>query len=157
MENIKCCIIKEKEIYRGIDREVDMRIFNNEKKDVVYEKIYNQYLLYLSTEGENTSQNLEIMSSFCELVNSHYGKCELIMYSVHPIENGLPYLFLGVDIIDEHLKSVIKKGVATKINLCRTNQYNLYSNDTDAQMVIHRLKEKSKKYVGIYKVYVYLV
>lgn len=157
MEKIRCCIISEKEFYRGIDREVDMRIFNKEKNDVVYEKIYNQYLNYLSTEGENTSYNLKIMSSFCNLINSHYGKCELILYSPQPIENRLRPLFLGIDIIDEHLKSVIKKGIATKISPCSINQYNLFCNDADAQMVIHRLKEKNKKYWNVYQVYVYLI
>jgi hypothetical protein len=155
MENIRCCVLDKKSVYRGIDREVDMRIFNTEKNDAAYEYVFNQYLRYLSTEGTNTPENLDVVLSFSDLINQYYGNSEIILYTTYPIENKTSYCFLGIDIIDTHLESVIKKGKPVKDKLCLTNQYDLYCNHADADAVIRRMQEKDTKYSDLYYVYVY--
>ena len=155
MENIRCCIINEIEAYRGIDREVDMHMFNGEKNCIAYDDALNQYLLYLSIEEQYTPKNAEIILSLSDLINSNYGKSEIVLYDIHPIESIKSLCFLGIDIIDSHLKSIIKKGINKKICDCATNQCNLYKNQDDAQKVIQIMKEKNHKYDDLYCVYVY--
>lgn len=47
MKNIRCCIVNPKEKYRGIDREVDGRIFNNVKDKDLYNQAFDKSLKYL--------------------------------------------------------------------------------------------------------------
>ena len=155
MENIRCCMINKKSAYRGIDREVDMRVFSTEKNSATYENMFNQYLRYLSTEEKYTSENLAIISSFSDLINQHYGNSEIILYATDPIENKTLWCFLGIDIIDTHLESVIKKGKIVKNKLGITNKYDLYCNHTDAGVVIQHMQQKNPKYSDLYYVYVY--
>lgn len=155
MKNIRCCILDQKSAYRGIDREVNMRMFNDEKNCTAYENALNQYFRYLSTEEEYTSENLNIISSFADLINQYYGNSEVILYTTDPLENKDSCYFLGIDIIDTHLESVVKKGITVKYKPCTTNQYNLYSNQIDASEVIRHLQGKNTKYSDLYYVYVY--
>ena len=155
MENIRCCVLDKKLSYRGIDREVSMQIFNTEKNDISYEHAFTQYLQYLDTEEKYTPENLNIILSFSNLINQYYGNSEIIFYSTHPIENETLWSFLGIDIIDTHLESVIKKGKTTKDKLCATNQYDLYYSENDAKVVIQHMQKKNAKYSDLYYVYVY--
>ena len=155
MENIRCCVLDKKSVYRGIDREVDMRMFNTEKNVIAYEYAFDQYLRYLYTEGKYTPENLNIIFSFSDLINQYYGNSEIILYATHPIANETLWSFLGIDIIDTHLESVIKKGKTVKDKFCTTNQYGLYCSHTDANVVIQRMQEKNAKYSDLYCVYVY--
>ena len=148
-------MLDKKSAYRGIDREVDMRIFNTEKNVIAYEYVFEQYLRYLYTEGKYTPENLNIIFSFSDLINQYYGNSEIILYTTHPIENEKLWSFLGIDIIDTHLESVIKKGKTVKNKLCTTNQYDLYCSNIDANVVIQRMQEKNAKYSDLYYVYVY--
>ena len=65
-------MLDKKSAYRGIDREVDMRIFNTEKNVIAYEYAFDQYLRYLYTEGKHTPENLNIIFSFSDLINKYY-------------------------------------------------------------------------------------
>ena len=155
MENIRCCLLDEKSSYRGIDREVDMRIFNTEKNVIAYENAFDQYSHYLCTEETYTPENLNIIFSFSDFINQHYGNSEVILYTTYPIANDTSWSFLGIDIINTHLESVIKNGKTAKDKLCTTNQYDLYCNQTVANVVIQQMKEKNTKYSDLYYVYVY--
>ncbi len=154
MKNIRCCVINKK--YRGIDREVDMRMFLKEKDSAKGERALEHYWLYLSTEGVYSLENLQTHFSFADFVNRNYGTCEVILFSVQAIEEEISCCFLGIDIIDEHLCSVIKKGAIAKDNSCFTNQYGLYNTYSDAYSVVQRLKRIHRKYSDLYCVYVYV-
>ena len=156
MVNIRCCTHDKESTYRGIDREVDMRVFNKEKSSAAYERALDQYLLYLSTEWKYTSKNLSILVSFSNFINQRYGNTEIILYSNNPIADVESYDFLGIDIVDSHLQSILKKS-ATFINkFLTTNRYGIYDNYADADAVVQYMKRRSTRYADLHCVYVYL-
>lgn len=156
MKKIRCCILNDNTKYRGIDREVTMRIFSGEKDKYAYEDALNKYVQYISCEEEYTSQNLSFMTSFAEFVSSKYEKCEIILYSTLELKAIKGVSFLGIDIVDEHLKSIFtNKKIVSFDN--KTNQNRLYSSVQDAVSEKQRLRKINCNYDELYFVYVYRI
>lgn len=156
MEKIRCCIIDKKNIYRGVDRDVDMRVFND-KKNSAYKNSLDRYLLYLSTEEEYTHDNLRIVSSFSEYINSKYANSEVVLYSTQAVDQKFPLEFLGIDIVDQHIVSVIKNGIPAKCCSNNTNQYKLFCTLEDANAAIACLTKYKQEFSDLFCVHVYRV
>lgn len=157
MINIRCCVINKKSAYRGIDRDVDMHIFSAENNKTMYEYMFEQYLQYLSTEEVYTPENSNMIFSFSDLINQYYGSSEVVLYTTLPFENKTSCYFLGIDIIDTHLKSAIKRENFFRDRLYPTNQYKLYNDPTKAEAFIRYMQKKDSRYSDLYYVYVYQV
>lgn len=156
MKKIRCCILDDNTRYRGIDREVTMRVFDGEKDKYAYEDVLNKYVQYISCEEEYTSQNLSFMASFAGFVSSKYAKCEIILYSTLALKDINGVCFLGIDIVDEHLKSIF----TNKKIVCfdkKTNQNRLYDSVQDAVSERQRLIKINDNCDELYSVYVYRI
>ncbi|MBR6650087.1 MAG: hypothetical protein IKL36_01615 [Clostridia bacterium] len=154
MVRIRCCLVDPNKRYRGIDREVDMRVFNRVKDSKEYDVAFEHYSYYLSMEEENTPPNLDKMFSFVEFINKTSYYSEVVMYDTSPVDYDNCY-YIGIDIIDSHLKSIIKNGYDKYGYHYSKTQYGLYSKYDDAKNIVDALKEKNNKYSDLYCIYVY--
>jgi hypothetical protein len=136
-----------KKKYRGIDREVYLCNLGHVHKDN-FDNVLNQYIKYLFLEGEYTEENLSTVVAFSAFINENCGKSEVIAYSSSPVSEGSTWLFLGIDIIDEHLKSVLKSRFFSIKFKNVLNSNNLFNDIEAASKVL-------KKREWLHPVYVY--
>lgn len=123
--------------YRGIDREVDMRVFNHLHDSQLYRNALDQYSEYLACEEEYTADNLSLMASFVEMLNGFHVECEIVIYSMDPIKDMEKLCFLGIDILDQHMKSVVKESPRQRFQ--RVNQFGLFFSEEDASNAIQQM------------------
>lgn len=155
VKHMRCCMISQDQTYRGIDREVTMKVFSKAKRKE-FATAFEHYLRYLSCEEEYSAENLSTMNSFSEYITcSAFGNSEIVIYSDIPIEIDNTLVFVGIDIISEHLDSVLKNR-KMQLPICKINQYGLCSCEQDAAAAIAHLKQKTI-YDDVYGVYVYIV
>lgn len=154
---LRCCIRDRKNKYRGIDREISMRLFNQEKDSVLYQIALERYVEYLSVEGSYTIENLALITSFADWVNKKYAECETLIFSSTPLEDMDMFEFLGVDIVDDHLRSILKKGKIARFLKGKAENHKLIESYSDAQCIIGQIKTSDDKYDDLSCGYVYLV
>lgn len=150
---IRCCVMDGKTKYRGIDREVELDIFRKEKDKKAWLNAFEQDLRYNACEEEYTSENLRVMSEYVDFVKP-YASCEIILYSKHPVAEPQNISFLGIDVVDPHLKSVLNWR-KPRFSAEQINSYGLFDSEQDASSFISKMENLSPKYVGLYAVFVY--
>lgn len=157
MKNIRCCIVSLNEDYRGIDRGVDMRVFNDVKDKFLYDYAFNQYLEYLNIEEIYSEENLQSLISFANYIQTCNKTCDVILYDTEPVTDISSFRFIGIDIINQHLDSFLrKKRFSNRKSFFKTNENGLFDVLEDANAVIKYMQEKSSNYSDLYSVYVYL-
>lgn len=153
---IKCCILDRKSNYRGIDREVDMRVFNKAKNLKTYNYALELYIQYMSVEEVYTSENLSVIDTFAKIVKNNYSDCEVVLFCKSAIADLSSLELLGIDIVDEHMASVLKNRRFLKKN-GEINQYGLYSTYATARSVVQHMQKQNLRYGELYCGYVYKI
>lgn len=134
-----------------------MRLFSKERNPTAYQIALERYIEYLSIEEVYTYENLSIVANFEDWVNRNYARCETLLFSSSPLEDTNALEFLGIDIVDEHLKSIIKKGKVARYTDRKVSRYSLVRSYTEAQSIIRQMKMLNDKYADLSCGYVYLV
>ncbi len=149
---IRCCVIDKKK-YRGIDREVSLRLFNRIADKETYQGALDRYLQYVSLEEVYTPENVALVQAFAEHINRHYGACEVIVYDPCPIDETALWNCLGIDVVDAHLKSILNCGKFQKSSGEELNQNGLCADKETAERVIEQ--QKNTKSGDLQSIYVY--
>lgn len=152
----RCCFIDKQSRYFGIDREVNLKIFCTRKNKEQFDIALKHYIQYLSCEAEYTPENIALIVPLVKLINKAGAMCETILYARHPIESVEHIFLLGIDVVDPHLKSMLKH-IPLRARRENVNIYGLFPIKQDAQSYIRKLCKLSNKYNGIYPVYVYRI
>jgi len=144
---IRCCICEKKK-YRGIDREVSLRDLSHIHDKDAFHNALNRYIQYLSIdEEEYTEENLATVFAFSSFINENFGKSEVIVYSSHPVSKKSTWTFLGIDLIDEHLKSILRSRIFSMKHKDVLNSNSLFYNIDFASSILEKYEELCLVYV----------
>ena len=149
---IRCCVI-DQNIYRGIDREVSLHLLSRKVDKGAYQSALDHYLQYLSLEEMYTPENVVLVQEFAEYINRHYGACEVIVYDPCPTDETASWNYLGIDVVDGHLRSILNCRKFRKSNGEELNQNGLCADKETAERVIRQ--RKNIKYGDLQSIYVY--